>query len=130
MNKGFFIRTSVKMFHRTECCFAVYQASQGITSLFANNCLLSMSFDLFSVFFCRTKFCRIIWHWAVCILLLPRDGCGVHQLWKECILKSGTGVQEGHRRQEHPQSELGHISQGSIELLYSWRIPFLFQWNS
>lgn len=86
--------------------------------------------DPHSLLLCRTKLCRLVRHWRLRVLFLPRDGRRVHQLRQERILARGARLQEGQRRQEHLVAELGHFPQGPSQLLHTGRVSLLLQRNT
>ena len=75
----------------------------------------------------RTEFRGIVRSRRIRHVLLPRDGRRVHKLRQERLQPHRTRLQEGHRRQEHLDPELGHVPQGKTQLLTPRRIPILLQ---
>ena len=71
--------------------------------------------------------CRLLRDRGVRLLLLPRDCRGVHELREERLLPDCAGLQAGHRGQEHPAPELGHLPQGQAQLFDSRGVSLLLQ---
>ena len=100
--------------------------------------ILMISFDcliqrkrlkIFFVFTQRAQLCWVLRHGRLCVFLLPGNCGGIHELWEGSIFPCGPCVQEWHWWKEHSEEELGHVPESPPQLLHTWGIPLLLQWD-